>query len=126
MKLFRKFFVLLILPFISLSLVSGCSSKPSNTEVEKAIESELQSRFIPGSWIGSMLSAKDIKLETVKIKEWGSYNDEKKYWPIKVRVIGDAELQNPYGQGRIKKIDKVAEFRLSKDDYGKWKATLIL
>jgi len=109
--------------FVGLSLFVGCSSKPSNSEIEEAVKSELQSN-IPISWVGNLMGGRNAKISTVEIKEWGTFNKEQKYWPVKIRVVGSAELNDPFNQGKVKQFDKVSEFRFRKDDYGKWKASL--
>ena len=107
----------------ALLLLVGCSSRPSNTEVEQAIRASLQND-IPISWVGNLMGGKDAKVTTVGIVEWGSFNKQQEYWPAKVRVVGSAELNDPFNRGKVKQFDKVAEFRFRKDDYGKWQASL--
>jgi len=123
MKSIRQYLGLVILAFVALSLLSGCSSKPTNSEIEEAVKSELQSN-IPISWVGNLMGGKNAKISIIEIKAWGSFNKEQKYWPVKIRVVGSAELNDPFNRGKVKHFDKVSEFRLYKDDYGKWKASL--
>jgi hypothetical protein len=123
MKSIRQSLVLVVMAFVGLSLFIGCSSKPSNSEIEEAVKSELQSN-IPVSWVGNLMGGKNAKINTIEIKEWGSFNKEGKYWPVKVRVVGSAELNDPFNQGKVRQFDKVSEFRFRKDDYGKWQASL--
>ena len=123
MKSIRQSLILVVMAFVGLSLFTGCSSKPSNSEIEGAVKSELQ-RNIPVSWVGNLMGGKNAKISTIEIKEWGSFNKEGKYWPVKIRVVGSAELNDPFNQGKVKQFDKVSEFRFRKDDYGKWQAGL--
>jgi hypothetical protein len=123
MKPISNYLVLVIASFVGLLLFAGCSSKPSNSEIEEAVKSELKNN-IPISWVGNLMGGRNAKISSIEIKEWGSYNEEQKYWPVKIRVVGSAELNDPFNQGVVKQFDKIAEFRLRKDDYGKWKASL--
>ena len=123
MKSIRKSLFLVLIAFISLSLFIGCTSKPSTSEIEEAVKSELQNN-IPVSWVGNLLGGKNAKISTLEIKEWGSFNKKGEYWPIKIRVVGSAELNDPFNQGKVKRFDKVAEFKFRKDDYRKWQASL--
>ncbi len=104
-------------------LIMGCSSKPNNSQIEEAVKIELQ-HDIPVSWVGNLMGGRNAKLSSIEVIEWGNFNKEQKYWPVNIRVVGSAELNDPFNAGKIKQFDKVAEFRLSKDDYGRWKANL--
>lgn len=123
MKSIRQFHFRVVMAFVSLSIFIGCSSKPSNSEIEEAVKSELHSN-IPVSWVGNLMGGKNAKIYTVEIKEWGSFDKEGKYWPVKIRVVGSAELNDPFNRGKVKNFDKVSEFRFRKDDNGKWQASL--
>jgi len=123
MKSIKQSFVLLMVAFVTLSLFVGCSPKPSNSEIEEAVRAELQSN-IPISWVGNLMGGKNAKIRLIEIKEWGSFNKEQKYWPVKIRVVGSAELNDPFNPGKVKQFSKVSEFKFYKDDYGKWKANL--
>jgi len=123
MKQMAKSIALAIAMFIGLSVFVGCAPKPSNSEIAVAVRSELQSD-IPVSWVGNLMGGKNTTLSALEIKEWGTFNREQKYWPIKIRVAGIAELNDPFNQGKVARFDKIAEFRFTRDDYGKWRAIL--
>jgi len=103
-------------------LCLGCASKPDAFQIEEAVRVELKNN-VPVSWVGNMMGGRNAKFTTIEVVEWGNYNRDLKFWPVKIRVIGSAELNDPFNRGVIKKFDKVSEFRLRKDDYGKWKAS---
>ena len=103
--------------------LAGCSQKPSTSDVKNAITVELQNT-IPVSWVGNLLGGSNAKIESIEIQQWGDYNEEEKYWPVKVRVVGTAELNDPFNQDKVKNFDKISDFRLTKDDYGMWQAEL--
>ena len=105
-------------------LLAGCSPKPSTSDVKNAITAELQNT-IPVSWVGNLLGGSNAKIESIEIQQWGDYNKEEEYWPVKVRVVGTAELNDPFNQGKVKNFDKISDYRLTKDDYGTWKAELL-
>lgn len=109
---------------LSLILIcTGCTSKPDKSQIEQAVRAELKNN-IPVSWVGNMMGGRNAKITTVEIVEWGTYNKNQKYWPVKIRVVGSAELNDPFNQGKVKRFDKTSEFRLRKDEYGKWQASL--
>jgi hypothetical protein len=112
-----------VLVLSSLVLLAACSSKPSNAEVEAAVSACLQ-KGVPASWLGNLLGGKNVKIGKVEIQEWGYFNKQRKYWPVKVRVVGTAQLDIPLTDGTAKPFDKVADFHLWKDEYGKWQASL--
>lgn len=123
MKLQRKSIFMFGFSIIFMLLIMGCSSKPSNSQIEEAVKIELQSN-IPVSWVGNLMGGRNAKLSTIEVVEFGNFNKEQKYWPVKIRVVGSAELNDPFNPGKTTQFDNVSEFRLSKDDYGKWKASL--
>ena len=119
----NKLFSPMISGILSLFLIVGCTPKPDNSEIESAVKVELKNN-IPISWVGNIMGGKNAKIRTVEIKAWGTYNKEQKYWPGKIRVVGSAELKDPFNQGKLEQFDKTAEFKFIKDDYGKWQARL--
>lgn len=119
----RCFLVLGLMAWLALIIFTGCSSKPSKSEIEAAVRSELQSE-IPLSWVGDLLGGRNARISRIEIEQWGIFNEEQKYWPVRIRVVGSAELNNPFSQAKVKDFDKVAEFRFRRDDYGKWEASL--
>lgn len=54
-----------------------------------------------------------FRIDNVIVEEWGSYNKEEKYWPIKVKAIGINNAGNKHEWKNMK-------CQLRKDDYGKW------
>jgi hypothetical protein len=123
MKPQRKSNVMFGFSLILMLLFLGCSSKPNNTQIEEAVKIELKNN-IPVSWVGNLMGGSNAKLSTIEVIEFGNFNNEQKYWPVKIRVVGSAESNDPFNSGKVSQFDKVSEFRLSKDDYGKWKASL--
>jgi len=87
-------------------LFVGCSStlsKPSDSEVKEMVAAHPDFRL--------------VTVESIEIKEWGNFNKEEKYWPVKIRVV--AIIQLPV------KMDRIINTRCKKDDYGKWKMEII-
>ena len=110
--------------FMTVSLLFtlvGCSEKPANNVVEAAVRQSLLENGTPGSWIRQMGGGQKAEVELVSVEEWGSYNKDRSYWPVKIHVVGSAISSNPFNKQRIS-FDKVADFRLRQDDYGKWEA----
>ena len=130
--------VLLVVAFISPTLLVGCSaSKPSESEIKDLVKAAIEKN---GFTFGhSRLLDKDPDtlqwdMEEVSIEKWGSYNEEKKYWPVQIRVRGSLHL----GPKQVEKalsssipfltrlafngqeFDKVGKARLYQNDYGEW------
>jgi len=110
-----------ILTVLMLFTLVGCSEKPANSVVEAAVRQCLLEDGTPGSWIGQMGGGQKAEVELVSVEEWGSYNKDRSYWPVKIHVVGSAISINPFNKKRIS-FDEVAEFRLRQDDYGEWEA----
>ncbi len=88
---------------LSLCLTPACSRvlnrPPSNEVIEKAIMERGASNLVVGR----------IPLKWVEVQQVGDYNEEGKYWAVKVRV-----------QTNFQTI--VLDYQIYKDDYGKWAA----
>ncbi len=98
-------------------------AKPSNEEIEEAVRAYLK-REVPISWVGNLMGGENAQVDLVEVKDTGVYNDQQRYWPMRIRCIGSCRLRDPFNPGRIATFDRVGEFVLFKDDYGKWKAEL--
>ncbi|MDZ4254778.1 MAG: hypothetical protein U1A72_19575 [Sulfuritalea sp.] len=121
MKPIRQSLILVMVAFAGLSLSVGCSSKPSNSEVQEAVKSAFQGVVI---WaLERSPGGVNAKISTVEIKEWGAFNEERKDWPVKIRVVGSADFSGHPDRIEVKQFDAVSEFRFRKDDYGKWRVT---
>jgi hypothetical protein len=70
------------------------------------------------------------QIESVQVQERGPYNDDGKYWPVRVRVKGGVKIRvtNAFQLGLVgevakeppKPMDFVEGARFTKDDFGKW------
>ena len=70
------------------------------------------------------------EVASVDIQERGRFNVDGRYWPVRVRVKGNARIQitNPFQLALVgdprkvppEAVDFVEEARLTKDDFGKW------
>ncbi len=98
-------------------------AKPSDQEVEEAVRTYLK-REVPISWVGNLMGGENAEVDLVEVKTTGVYNEQQRYWPMRIRCIGSCRLRDPFNPGRIVTFDRVGEFVLYKDDYGKWKAEL--
>lgn len=131
MKPTYQFFILSITIFYILTLFIGCSAqKPSEAEVKKLVEKKL-SKSIPISWVKNsddvaVYGIKDIEIKSIKIDEWGKFNEARQYWPAKIKVSGSV-----MGIGKVMGLtsyadcdfEGIAEFTFYQDDFGKWKAS---
>lgn len=97
---------------------------PQITEdiINTAIKEKLK-REVPVTWSGSLMGGKNAVIEKIEIQQIGNYNEQGKYWPVRCRVKGtcDAEL---LFETKKNTFDKVGDFKIKQDDYGKWYAEL--
>jgi hypothetical protein len=98
---------IVIRAILSLAVIAlfGCTElsnpKPADEEIKKAIMVRGASNPLFGR----------IELESVEIEQIGNFNSEKKYWPVKARVITKQTHQSA-----------VLEYQIFRDDFGKWTA----
>lgn len=98
-------------------------AKPSGQEVEEAVHAYLK-REVPISWVGNLMGGDNAQVDLVEVKATGVYNEQQRYWPMRIRCIGTCRLRDPFNSGRTATFDRIGEFVLYKDDYGEWKAEL--
>lgn len=101
---------------------SSQSSQPTDDVIKSAIKEKLK-KDVPPSWAGSLIGSKNAVIEKIDIQQMGNYNETGKYWPVKCRVKGvcDADFLT---ETRKTAFDKIGDFKLKQDDYGKWYAEL--
>jgi len=97
--------------------------KPSQSEIKSAIKNHLKFN-VPITWAGNLMGGKNAQLSSIEVIQVGIYNTTQKYWPMKIRCVGICELNDPFNQGKRVSFNRVGEFVLYKDDYGKWKAQM--
>lgn len=99
-------------------------SQPTDEIIKNAIIEKLK-KEVPHSWAGSLIGGKNGKLDLIEIQQIGNFNDQGKYWPVKCRVKGtcDADFLT---ETRKVAFDKIGDFKLKQDDYGKWFADIDL
>lgn len=97
--------------------------KPTDQEVTSAIATALH-KSVPLTWAGNLMGGSKGVVKSLSIQQWGTYNEQYKYWPVKVRVVGTCEVDNLFST-ETKSFDKVGDFKLKKDDYGKWIAEFV-
>ena len=107
-SIFFTFFI-----FISILLVS-CTTKPPRKTIVKVIMAEQIEKPI-NLWADKCW----IEYEEIGILQYGKYNSDEKYWPVKVSIKGtqyvlvDGKTHSGY-------IDKKRDLKFGKDDYGEW------
>lgn len=126
--LIRQLFYFSITTLVILILSAGCASpKPSVSVVKKLVKEKL-GKHIPSSYTaperGVRWGTRNLQIRSIEIVEWGKFNENRKYWPAKVKVVGSVEAEYQTGFAAttwtLKKFDKIDEFLFYKDDYDKW------
>ena len=102
----RQLFCFSITTLVMLTLFVGCASpKPSVSVVKNLIKDKL-SKHLPNSYTapqsGVRWGTRNLQINSIEIVEWGKFNENRKYWPVKVKVVGsvDAEYQTGLLQRR--------------------------
>jgi len=102
----------------------SCSNEPSKEKVIATIKTQLEQKF-PSSWSEGLLNGKNAKVDSIKIIQFGNFNDNGQYWPVKAKVWG-TYVVDYLVKSETKTFNKVGDFKLYKDDYGIWQASLKL
>ena len=121
MSVIKNMLVVLFSLFIFAACTEG--NKPSASVIEEAVTLEMQNKGVPERWVKAMIKGYKPNFDTIKVTEWGKYNNERRRWSVKVRVAGTATLNIPFArQPEIRKFNEVGEFYFYKDDYDKWQS----
>ena len=109
----------------TVQLIEVCqkSMPPTEDIVAQAVRAELKNK-VPFSWVNTLGAGSDAKLKIVQIQKIGIFNEKNNYWPMKIRVAGNAIDGNFVAPKRVS-FDKIADFRLYRNDYGDWQAHLV-
>jgi hypothetical protein len=102
---------------------TSTTEKPTDQEVASAISTYLKKK-VPVLWAGNLMGGSNGIVKTLSIQKWGNYNDQYKYWPVNVRVVGSCTVDNIFSK-ETKSFDKTGDFKLKKDDYGNWTAEFV-
>lgn len=118
----KRYFIL----FLFICLFIGCSRRPPENVVIELVKEYIKSeRYInkcPLSW-----NTENINYDYIKIIEWGNFNRDSKYYPVKIHVIGSTDIYYWSNKNTKRRINWDQEIKLKiklyKDDYGnkKWK-----
>jgi hypothetical protein len=69
------------------------------------------------------MGGRNAVVEKIEIQQIGNYNEQGKYWPVKCRVKGTCDADFLL-ETKKTAFDKVGDFKIRQDDYGKWYAEL--
>lgn len=98
-------------------------AKPFEDEIKSAVTNHLKHN-VPITWAGNLMGGKNAQLSLIQVVQIGSYNQQQKYWPMRIRCVGKCEMNDMFNQGKWNSFDRVGEFILFQDDYGNWKAQM--
>ena len=108
----------------------GASQTSTKSEIAKPTEDIINASIkaffkkgVPGTWAGSVMGGSNASIERIEIKEIGNYNDRGRYWHVKCKVKASCDAEF-IGTTKRNSFDKIGEFMLKQDDYGKWYADL--
>jgi|GEM_PF-4863088 len=98
---------------------------PEFSLLREVIKNSVLNKSLPPGWVGSIAPVDNVFVKGVQLLRVGIYNG--RYWPVKVRVIGFAELRtNPINTKylELRYFDGVGDFFVKMDNYGDWVAKL--
>lgn len=98
------------------------NKKPSDEEIKSALVEKFR-KDVPATWAGSLMGGKNGVLNSIEILQIGNYNDQYRYWPMKIRVKGTCDADFIMKTEK-RSFDKTGDFKIKQDDYGKWTAEL--
>ncbi|MBZ0203308.1 MAG: hypothetical protein K8I03_09870 [Ignavibacteria bacterium] len=78
---------------------------------------------VPPTWAGSLMGGRNAVIEKIDVQQIGNYNEQGKYWPVKCRVKGICDADLLFETKKVA-FDKVGDFKIHQDDYGKWYAEI--
>jgi tetratricopeptide (TPR) repeat protein len=109
-----------------LQLIDESKNKmpPSENEIINAVERCLSRDGVPVSWVGNLMGGGKTTINSISVIRVGIFNESQNYWPMIIRVQGSSLLNDPFNKGKRVSFDKNGDFRLYRDDYGDWQATL--
>jgi hypothetical protein len=101
-------------------------TKPTDREVFEAVSAYFKSEVPPiagmlsGNYVVRVLTARVLLVDVVKVDS----RTETEILDMTIRCVGRCILDDPFNPGKIVYFDRIGEFILYKDDYGKWQAKL--
>ena len=69
------------------------------------------------------MGGKNAIVEKIEIQQIGNFNEQGKYYPVKCRVKGTCDAEYLF-ETKKAAFDKVGDFKIKQDDYGKWFADI--
>jgi len=107
----------------STSVAPSLPAKPTEDEIKMAVTNHLKHN-VPITWAGNLMGGKNAQLSVIQVIKVGNYNQQQKYWPMRIKCVGRCEMNDMFNQGKWNSFDRVGEFILFQDDYGNWKAQM--
>ena len=107
--------------------------KPSVKDVEHAVSSMLRKKM-PHSLtkditISMLMTIDGGIVELIEILQFGNFNEEKNYWPVRLKVSGKAiiiegpMLTGPMFKKSYRNFNGMLDIRMRQNDFGEWTAS---
>ena len=102
--------------------------KPSVKDVEHVVSSMLREEM-PRSitedmrvfvgWVAGGI------IELIEIRQFGNFNEEKNYWPVRLKVSGKAIIVDPISKSykSYRNFNGMLDIRMRQNDFGEWTAS---
>lgn len=116
----------LVLAFLFQGAQTAAQSKPTEQEILDAVRRSDSVSDPMGTMAlasGDTLAPSKRSITAVKVLRFGTYNNQRNYWPVEVCVSGTAQRDN-FGFGpaaAIRVFHAKVQYRFYGDDFGGWK-----
>lgn len=113
---------LYFLLFLVLFAFVGCNainSAPSDSELKQILTHSIMERH---PLTGNSTDCAVEKIDILDIKEKGQFHKDANYLLVKVRIKATSACRSFVGNRYSRPFDKVFEYKIAKNDYGKWYA----
>jgi hypothetical protein len=120
----RKRFLVFAALFVALP---GCNKSPDADELATAIDEAFKTDMAV-AWVGTMVTEGSAVVTVIEVKEWGEYNSDEGYFPLRARIAGHYKSTfASFDTGKLESrpFDHTGIFKVFKDDFGKWTVELL-
>ena len=102
--------------------------KPSVKDVEHAVSSMIREKkpqsLIEGIDRSYMEWVEDVIVELIEIRQFGNFNEEKNYWPVRLKVSGKVIIKELMRSSEsYRNLNGMLEIRMRQNDFGEWTAS---
>lgn len=103
---------------LGLFYVLSTGGRPSETAIKQAITDYSKKQGIKN--VQPFTTQSNVKVDSIKIKDIGRFNEAGNYWPVRVTVAGSVMIRIPFAtEGHQQSFTEERVFGIGYDDFGK-------